>query len=430
MTDRRTVLQHGAAFLAAGWLGERAPGAWPLPLAAVPPRGDRTPDDLAQDETYWSLVALQFAVDSRYIVLNGGGQNPPTRATVDALVRGEAFAAAQPRPNNLQLLAQAEQHRRRLAVHLGCAPDEVALTRNTTEGLNIVIHGLAMAPGDEVLVSPYERHYAEPALSTRRDRDGIRVVRSEVALPPTDDAIVAAVLGAVTPRTRLVICSHIADGWGFVLPIARIAEALRPRGIPLLCDGAWSFAHIPVDVRALGCDYYATSLHKWLGAPLGTGLLYVRRERLATTWPLYGSSVPPEDIRKFEAIGTRPGAPVAAIGAALDFHEAIGPAHKAAPLRALLAHLLDGLRDLPQITVHTDADAGRRGSLARLQVAGWRGEALATALRERHGIYVYGGFDDGPDGIYVAPNLFNTKAQLDRVVSALRTVATEGPPAR
>jgi selenocysteine lyase/cysteine desulfurase len=423
MLDRRSLLQRGATLVAGAWVHDRWPDAAGRDDALRRGRDGVAPSALATDEAYWGLVAQQFAVDGRYIVLNGGGQNPPTRATVEALVRGEAHAAAQPRPNNLQLLAQVESHRRRLAGLLNADPAEVALTRNTTEGLNVVIHGVSMRAGDEVVVSPFERHYAEPALATRVSRDGVRVIRTQVALPPSDDAIVEAIGAAITPRTRLVICSHIADGWGFVLPIARIAAELRPRGIPLLCDGAWSFAHIPVDVRALGCDYYATSLHKWLGAPLGTGLLHMRHARIAETWPLYGSTIAATDIRKFEAIGTRAGAPVAAIGAALDFHEAIGPAHKAARLRALLHRLLSGVADVSVITPYTDADPERRGSLARLAVAGWRGEALATALRERHGIYTFGGFDDTPDGIYVAPNLFNTFTQIDRTVVALRELA-------
>lgn len=426
MTDRRSFLADGSRVAITGLLWRTWPEFHASLRTARAARADLTPAALAPDETYWGLVAQAFVVDGRYVVLNGGGQNPPVRATLDALTRGEAYAAAQPRPNNYTLLAQIDAHRQRLARHLNVTADEVAITRNTTEGTNIVLHGIPLTRGDEVLVSSFESTYAGPALSNRIGRDGVRMVVAETDVPPSDDAMVAAFARAITPQTRLLIASHIADGWGFVLPIARIAELARRAKVPLLCDGALSFGAVPVDLRALGCDYYVSSLHKWLGAPLGTGALFVRRDLVATTWPLYGSDVSASDIRKFEDIGTRPGASIAAIGQALDFHETIGPDQKAARLSYLLGLAIGPLAGVSGVAVYSDAIASRR-TLARVTVAGWSGIALANALRERFGLYAFGGFEDRWGGIYIAPNLFNTPAQMARFVSAVRELATAPP---
>ncbi|MCU0647423.1 MAG: aminotransferase class V-fold PLP-dependent enzyme [Gemmatimonadaceae bacterium] len=429
MPHRRDVLAQGIAAALTGALWPRVLHALPAVHRALDARDGVPPDALATDEDFWTTVAQAFVVDGRYIVLNGGGQNPPTRATVDALVRGEQLAAAQPRPNNLQLVGQIEQHRMRLARALNASPGDIALTRNTTEGLHLVINGLSFARDDEIVVSPYEEVYAEVACRVRVARDGVRVIRAAVEPGASDDAIVAAFERALSPRTRLMICSHIADAWGYVLPIARLSAVARRAGVPLLCDGALSFAHVPVDVQALGCDYYATSLHKWLGAPLGTGLLYVKQDRLASLWPTYGSNLAATDIRKLEVVGTRPGAPIAAIGQALDFHEAIGSARKAARLRHLLSLALTPLRDVRAIRVYTDADPTRRGSLARFTIDGWTGERIATALRERYGIYTFGGMQDAVGGIYIAPNLFNLPHHIERFVTAMREIAAARPPA-
>jgi isopenicillin-N epimerase len=426
MTDRRSFIADGSRAAIAGVLWRTWPEFRGSLQSAREARAHLTPAELAPDETYWGLVAQAFVVDGRYVILNGGGQNPPVRATLEALTRGEAYAAAQPRPNNYALLAQVEAHRQRLARHLNVTADEVAITRNTTEGLNIVVHGVPLTRGDEVVVSPFEATYAGPALGNRIGRDGVRMVVAETGVPPSDDALVSAFSRAITPRTRLLIASHIADGWGFVLPIARLAELARRADVPLLCDGALSFGAVPVDLRALGCDYFVSSLHKWLGAPLGTGVLFVRRERVVNTAPLYGSDVSASDIRKFEDIGTRPGAPIAAIGQALDFHETIGPEYKAARLSYLLGLAIDPLSDISGVTVYADAITSRR-TLARIALAGWPGAALATALRERYGLYTFGGFEDQWGGMYIAPNLFNTPAQMGRFVHAIRELAASPP---
>jgi isopenicillin-N epimerase len=207
------------------------------------------PEAAAVDEAFWATVAQSFHLDGRYVILNGGGQNPPTRAVVDALVRYEAYASAQPRPNNVQLLEQIEHHRRRLAEHLSCDPDELAITRNMTEGLNIVAQGLDFNRGDEVLVSSFDREYAARALRIRESRHGVLVRELSMPVPCRDDEVVERFGGAITPRTRLIAVSHVADGFGFVLPIRRLSQLAHQANIPVLSDGALAFGHVVVDSR-------------------------------------------------------------------------------------------------------------------------------------------------------------------------------------
>lgn len=425
MATRRDVLKLGlrSAASAAVWLTASASLLRSIEAEAAS-GGWQDDDEAARDEAFWITVARAFATDGRYVVLNGGGNNPLPRDVVESLTRYEALAAAQPRPNNGQLLARSEQHRARLARHLGCAPDEVAITRNTTEGLNIVANGIELKAGDEVVYTSFDAHYGAKPLKLQAARRGITLREVALPIPPADDDVVTRIGAACTARTRLILASHIADGWGFVLPIARISAEAHRRGIAVLADGALSFGHILVDVRQLGCDYFVSSLHKWLSAPLGTGVLYVARVRIASLWPLYGAEEPRSaDIRKFEEIGTRSGAPIAAIGQALDFHESVGPGRKAARLRYLGRYVLDRLADEPRVRCITDADPTRRGSLMRIVVDGLKGEALATALREKHGIWTFGNLGDEWDGIYISPNLFNLPQHLDRFVEAMRAIA-------
>lgn len=419
MNTRREFLGMGSAVtLIASGAMLRSIEAWSATA------GWSDAEDAARDEAYWRTVARAYLNDGRYLVLNGGGNNPLPRDVVEALARYDAFAAMQPRPNNGQLATRIDLHRNRLARHLGCDEDEVAITRNTTEGLNVVVNGFKLATGDEVVYTSFDAHYAARPLQLRAARQGIVLREAEIPIPATDDEIVRRVTGAISPRTRLIVASHVADGWGYILPIRRIADEAHRHDVAVLADGALSFGHLVCNMRELGCDFYVSSLHKWLTAPLGTGVLYVRRERIADLWPLYGVDEPlSTDIRKFEEVGTRSGATIAAIGQALDFYEAVGPERKEARLRFLGNYLLEQLADMPKVRCFADGDATRRGSLMRILVDGLKGPEVEKTLRERYAIWTFGNFGPPWDGIYVSPNLFNLTADLDRFVEAMRQIA-------
>lgn len=383
--------------------------------------------DGSGDETFWADIALEYPLDDRYTILNGGGNNPLPRAVIDALVRYQRLAASQPRPFNYQLIAYKEQHRQSLAALFGCTPDELALTRNTTEGLNIVARGLPLRAGDQVLVSNYDARYALRAFQPLSERFGVDVSVVDLPVAPTARQVVDAFSSRMTSNTRLLVASHIVDGWGFVLPIRELADVAHDGDAQLLVDGALGFGHIPVDVQQLGCDYYATSLHKWLNAPLGTGALYVKRDRVADLWPLYGVSTDAADIRKFESIGTRDGAAIAAIGQAIDFYELIGPERKGARLRYLFEYVAGRLAEVANVRVITEVDPERRAGLGRIVIEGWSGAELTARFRDEFGFWIYGNNPGPNDGVYVSPNVFNSIDDLDRFCDAVATISRDRP---
>jgi isopenicillin-N epimerase len=216
------------------------------------------------------------------------------------------------------------------------------------------------------------------------------------------------------------------------MPVAAIAEITRARGIQLIVDGALGFGHIVCDVRALGCDYCATSLHKFFGGPPGTGFLYVRRERIAPLWPLYGVPDPRSpDIRKFEKIGSHSPVPIAAIGETLDFYEAIGPARKEARLRYLSRLWTDRLSGVPGVRLLTSMNASHSCAIVHVMVAGVDAVRLAAYLQDRHGLWVYGALRDRPEsqGLWIAPNVFTRPGDLVRLADEIARVARTGLPA-
>ncbi|WP_299326908.1 aminotransferase class V-fold PLP-dependent enzyme [Parasphingopyxis sp.] len=415
-TNRRTVIGAGVA------IGLTS-NALAIAASAAQAVTGRSPDDVARDEAYWRAIASAYRLDGRYVVLNGGGNNPQPGSVIDALDRYNRMAGAQPRPHNYTLYAHRHDHRRRLARLMGAQPEEVAITRNTTEGLNIVIWGLSMEPGDEILMSEFEERYAAYIVNQRAARHGVVARTVSLPLSPSVDDVVSAFRAQITPRTKLIVASHLVDGWGYNLPIRELAALAHEHEAQVLVDGALSFSQIPVDMRALDCDYFATSLHKWLNAPLGTGALFVRQDRIADLWPLYG--VPPDrtDIGKFEYVGTVPGPTYAAIGQAIDFYEQIGPERKAARVRYLLAYLTDALAPNGNVRVVTERDPARRAGLARIAVSGTTGRNLTRTLREDFGIYTWGNFPGPNDGVYVSPNVFNTPADMDRFAAALAAIS-------
>lgn len=390
--------------------------------AAQSARG-RSPEDVARDELYWSSVAQAYRLDGRWIILNGGGNNPHPTSVVEALSRYDAMSSSAPRPHNYVFQARIDNHRERLAKLMDCAPEEVAVTRNTTEGLNIVGWGLSLNEGDEVLMSDVDDVYAGKIFEQRAKRHGVAVRRIELPVAPTARQTVKLFEDAMTSKTKLIVASHLADGWGYVLPIRELSELAHDRGAQLLADGALTFGHVPVSMTDLGCDYYATSLHKWLNAPLGTGALYVRRDRLETLWPLYGTRRDANDIRKFEDIGTRSGPTIAAIGQALDFYEQLGPERKAARVRYLLSLVMEHLKRVNDVTVITEPDPQKRTGLARIAIEGVSGADLTRVLREDFDLYAYGNWPGPNDGVYISPNVFNSSKHMTLFSDAIKSIA-------
>lgn len=414
LTRRESLIGTGCVALATNALSIAAAAAQTAAL---------DPEEVARDEAFWSQIARAYALDGRYIILNGGGNNPHPTAVTDALTSFDRQASSAPRPHNYSLLNHKEQIRTRLAEHFGCSPEELAITRNTTEGLNIVAWGLDLQPGDEVLISQYDDHYAGAIIEQRARRHGIVVKKVELPLSPSADDVMSRFEAMMSGRTKLIIASHLTDGWGFVLPIKELSELAHRNGARMLADGALTFGHIPINVEELGCDYYATSLHKHLTAPLGTGALYVRKELIKDLWPLYGVRADIIDIRKFEQIGTRSGPTIAAISQALDFYETIGPENKAARMKYLAEIVRSELVGVNGVQFITERNPARRTGLARVAINGVAGRDLTRTLREDFRIYTYGNWPGPRDGVYISPNLFNTPKHMATFSHAIRQIA-------
>src|SRR5919109_1411878 len=310
MVSRRSFLRMTGAASAAG-LALKTYGLEEV-LAASAQVAGRSAEDVAQDEFYWREIQQAFTLDRTMINLNNGNSCPSPRIVNDALKRYLDFSNQTPVYHRGLLEQNRETARRRLAAEFGCDTEEIAVTRNSSEALQIAQNGLDLKPGDEVLTTEQDYGRMLTTWDQRARREGIKVVQINFPVPTTQDDLYQRFEKAITPQTKVLHFCHITNLTGQLFPVQRLSRLARSRGILTIVDGAHALAHFPFKLRDLEMDYYGVSLHKWLLAPIGNGLLYVRKENIAKTWPL--QAVPDRqagDITKFEAIGTISAAPYA-----------------------------------------------------------------------------------------------------------------------
>ena len=351
-----------------------------------------SPEDVAQDESYWFQVAQAFTVERTIVNLNNGGCSPSPRWVQEAMKRHLDFSNNAPPYHMWRILEpQREPLRARMARYFGADTEELAFTRNASEGLQICQFGIELARGDEVLTTTQDYPRMILTWQQRERRDGIKLVQFKVPTPCEDPAqLVRLFEQHITPKTRVILVSHITYTTGQVFPVREIVALGRKRGIPVIVDGAHALAHWPFRIEDLDCDYYATSLHKWLFAPHGTGLLYVRREKIRDLWPLMAAAEKQDgDIRKFEEIGTHPAANTLAIAEALTFHQGIGPARKAARLVYLRDRWARRLAAHDRVQLHTSLKKGfaygiATGRYRRDRLSEARVVAVQEAPHPRH----------------------------------------------
>jgi len=422
MNTRREFL---AQCVGAG-LGVAAAGNGALAgvLAAA---GDRPPEEVARDEAFWREVQAGFTVDRNLMNLNNGGVSPSPRVVQEAMRRYLEQSNAAPAHTMWELLEpEIETVRARLARAFGCDPEELAVTRNASEALETLIFGLELRPGDEVIATTQNYPRMITSWKQRALREGIVYRTFPVPVRPEDPAeIVEAYRKAITPRTRVMEVMHVGYLNGYVYPVRELTELGRERGVQVIVDGAHAFAHFPFAREELGCDFYGTSLHKWLMAPHGTGFLYVRKDRIPEVWPLMAAPEPRGgNVRKFEEIGTHPAANHNAIGEALAFHEGIGATNKIARLRYLSERWLSKVADEPRVKVLTDPR--RAGALRLVALEGLDPPKLREHLLKKHGIIVVAIKHDEFEGIRVTPSVYTTLGELDRFVDALQGALKRG----
>src|SRR5258705_9616671 len=316
----------------------------------------RSAGEVAQDEDYWQTTQQAFDIDRGMINLNSGVVAPSPRVVQQAFERYLAVSNQAPAITMWGWIEpEIEAVRRRLAANFGCDPEEMAITRNASEALEIVQLGLPLERGDEVLTTTQDYPRMITTWKQRERRDGIVLKQITFPVPPpSQDDLARRIEDAITPRTKVIHVCHITNLTRQIFPIKKIAQLGRSKGIEVIVDGAHSYGQFPFKRDDLDCDYYGTSLHKWLTAPIGTGFLYVRRTKIGKIWPMMAA--PPEmneNIRKFEEIGTHPAANHNAIAEALTFYESIGAARKAARLRFLRDRSAKRLERAPGVKILT-----------------------------------------------------------------------------
>ncbi len=422
MVDRRQFL--GALVLPAAVSVARArPGAMLAALERASGAGD--------DESFWFEIARAFSVDRSLVNLNNGGVSPSPAIVQDAMKAHLDFSNKAPVHTMWKVLEPGiEGVRARLARLAGVDPEELAITRNASEGLETCQLGLDLERGDEVLTTTQDYPRMVWTFRQRERREGIVLKQFPIPAPLDDpDEVVRRFEANIGPRTKLILVSHVVFLNGAVLPAREVVALGRKHGIPVIVDGAHAFAHLDFKIGDLDCDYYASSLHKWLFAPHGTGMLHVRRDKIPGIWPLMAAPEKSEaDIRKFEEIGTHPAANHLAIAEALVFHEGIGARRKEQRLVELKLYWAERLRSRERVRFHTSLAPGRSGGIATVEILGVDPAALADWLWEKHKIIVVAIKHDEFQGIRVSPSVYTLKSELDRFGDALEHVLTNGLP--
>ena len=401
-------------------------------LAASVEAASRAPAEVAADEAWWREIQQAFTVNRSYVNLNNGGVCPSPRVVQEAMKRALDLSNEAPVHTMWNFLEpQVESVRRGLAAEFGCDPEEIAITRNASEGLETVQLGLELKPGDEVLTTTHDYPRMLTAFRQRERRDGVVLRTISFPFPPKSlDELAQRFEEAVTPRTRVILVCHMTNLTGQVFPVKRICRMARERGIEAIVDGAHAFAHFPFRHEDLDCDYYATSLHKWLFAPHGTGMLYVRRSKIAKLWPLMAADVKQDaDIRKFEEIGTHPAANHNAIAEALVFHRGIGIERKAARLRYLRDRWMKRLAARPRVRIHTSFDPAMSGAIGNVQIEGVDSLKLAKHLFDTRRIIVVPIKHAEFEGLRVTPCVYTTLDEVDLFAEEMERVLAKGLPA-
>jgi len=393
------------------------------PIASGRPIGS-----VAEDETYWREIQRAFDLDRTMVNLNNGGCSPAPTHVLEQMIRDLRFSNELPVDHMWRVLEpRIESVRRDLATEFGCDPEEMAITRNASEANEIMIFGLDLKAGDEIVFTTQNYPRMQNAWTQRQRRDGIVLKRVKIETPvKSTKSYVDQIAAAITPRTRVIEVMHISFMTGYIAPVRQIVDLARPKGIEVFVDGAHAFAHFPFSRDELGADYYGTSLHKWLHAPIGTGFLYVRREKIKSLWPLMAGSVEQEDnIRKYEEIGTHPAANHNAIAVAIAFNRGIGMERKIARLRYLRDRWAKQvLAASDRATMFTPIGPNMSGAIGVFGIDGLDMAALGGWLLSKHNIVTTPMVTDEFKGMRITPNVYTTVDEVDlfadRVIQAMK----------
>lgn len=388
-------------------------------------------EQIATDEDFWATVQQSFSVTRGIVNLNNGGVSPSPRMVTEAFVRYTWQQEDATAYTMWQLLEpQSETIRTGLAEIFGCDAEEIAITRNASESLEILLMGMDFKPGDEILTTTQDYPRMLTTLRQREMREGLKLNLIKVPVAPKDATDLATPFEkAITPKTKLILMSHQINLTGQIMPVKRVCEMARARGIETIVDGAHSFAQFDFKQADLACDYFGTSLHKWLYAPKGTGMLYVRKEKIPKIWALMASEDRNKtDIRKFEEIGTHSAAMRLAIGEAVLFHNALGPKRKEARLRFLARYWMNKIKDVPKVGFNTSFDENQSCAIGNFKIDGVDPVQIGEFLMAKHKIFTTPIVHEEFTGIRITPNVYTTLWELDRFAEIVAGIARNGLP--
>lgn len=391
-----------------------------------------TPEQSASDEDFWSYIRQCFTVNSTIINLNNGGVSPQPKVVQDAHIRHYEFCNQGPSYFMWRTLDMGrEPLRAKLAEMAGCSPEEIAINRNSTEGLNTVIFGLNLKAGDEVVLCKYDYPNMMNAWKQREKREGIKLVWIDLKQPTENDAeIISAYANAITAKTKVVHITHMINWTGQLVPAKAIADIAHAKGCEVICDIAHSFAQIDYKIPDLGVDYAAVSLHKWMHAPFGSGMLYIKKDKIKNVWALMSSNEPDgSDIRKFESLGTRSFASEMAIANAVEFNQMVGIKRKEARLRYLKNYWVDKVKGLPGIKFYTSQKPQYSCALHNVGFDGWKGSEVEAKLFELKKVHTVAIDFEKVNGIRVTPSVYTSLADLDKFIEGLTEISKMNPPA-
>ena len=426
--NRRRFLKQAGMFSATAFMGSLTQPAWSRNLEkAIRDAEGISPQDLASEEDFWYYIQQSFTVSPGIINLNNGGVSPAPKTVQDAMKRYYDLCNEAPSYYMWRELDKGrEPLRKNLAALAGCSAEEIAINRNSSEGLETIIFGLQLKAGDEVVAAKQDYPNMINAYKQRELRDGIKVNWISLDLPSEDESyLVNQYVKAFSPKTKVVHLTHIINWNGQILPVAKIAAEAKKRGIEVVVDGAHSFAHFNFKIPELGCDYFAASLHKWLYAPIGSGMLYVKKDRIRNLYPLFATSENPlkDDIRKFENLGTRPFFIEQAIGKAIEFHDMIGSERKEKRLHYLKNYWMEKVQQIPKVKFNTSLHPKWGCAIGNVAVEGKKPGELDSFLLDKYKVHTVAISWENINGVRVTPNVYTTLKNLDVLVEGIAAFA-------
>ncbi|HVW14798.1 MAG TPA: aminotransferase class V-fold PLP-dependent enzyme [Mucilaginibacter sp.] len=427
MTNRRHFIKQAAmltsAFSAASLFNRVHAEEWNNAAKKIQ---HLTPAEAAQDEDFWTVIQQAYTVNPDLINLNNGGVSPAPLVVQQAVARYNDLSNEGPSYYMWRILDQGrEPLRQKLADLAGTLPDEIAVNRNSTEALNTMIYGLPLAAGDEVIGTKQDYPHMIQAYNKLAIRNGIVYKQLSFDFPIEDDAqIVKAYENAITPKTRLIHVTHMINWVGQIMPVRKIADMAHARGIEVLVDGAHSFGLLDFKIPDLHCDYFGTSLHKFLSAPIGSGMLWIKKEKIEKVWPMVCGDKPHDpDIRKFEDLGTRSFPIEQGIGEAINFHEGIGSKRKEERIRYLKNYWATRVKDIPNVKLHTSLRPEFSCAICGVSIDGMTPAELDNTLLGDYRIHTVGIVWENISCVRVTPHVYTRPKDLDKLVTAIEEIA-------